>query len=78
MTLQEDIDPYPRGAVWADPDLDRAAEYMRFIHDNPVQAKALGERAKREVEATLSPIAAGKRMVTRLEQIRRERGQSAT
>ena len=33
VALTEDIDPYPRGAVWAEPDVVHAAIQMRRVYD---------------------------------------------
>jgi glycosyltransferase involved in cell wall biosynthesis len=71
VTLDEDIDPYPRGAVWADPDLGHAADQMRRVFDRRGEAAEKGRRAKAEVGEVLSLEAAGRRMADRLASIRR-------
>lgn len=70
VELAQDADPYPRGAVWAEPDLDHAASLMRAVYENRDEANARGQRAKRELEAKLSVREAGRRMSERLAQIR--------
>ncbi len=42
-------EPYRRGARWAEPDLDHAAELLRHVFDNPELARAVGERARHHV-----------------------------
>ena len=73
VALAEDIDPYPRGAVWADPDVVHAGEQMRRVFDRRDEAAEKGRRAWAEVREVLSPEAAGRRMAARLEEIRRGR-----
>lgn len=43
-------DPYVAGGEWAEPDLDHAAELMRYAYDHPAEARATGERAKSDLE----------------------------
>jgi glycosyltransferase involved in cell wall biosynthesis len=73
VTLTEDIDPYPRGAVWADPHIDHAAQQMRRVYDQREEAVAKGRQAQAEVSQLLSLEAAGRRMAERLEAIRRSK-----
>jgi SAM-dependent methyltransferase/glycosyltransferase involved in cell wall biosynthesis len=49
--LERDHGPYPAGAQWAEPDLDHAAELMRFVFDNREAAAATGERARTSIIA---------------------------
>lgn len=74
ITLTEDIDPYPKGATWADPDVGHAAALMRQVFENQVEAQRRGERAKHDLASILSIVAAGERMRSRLEAIRQSRG----
>jgi glycosyltransferase involved in cell wall biosynthesis len=41
--------PYPAEACWAEPDIDAAASHLRRLHDDPVAARALGERGRRAI-----------------------------
>lgn len=38
--------PYPPQAHWGEPDLDVAAAHLRWVHEHPSEAAALGERAR--------------------------------
>jgi glycosyltransferase involved in cell wall biosynthesis len=72
-TLDRELVPgvtYPKGYRWARPSLEAAARAMRWVHENPEEARALGERARRSAEASLSLEAAGRRFAGRLRQIR--------
>jgi glycosyltransferase involved in cell wall biosynthesis len=70
VTLEKDIDPYPKGAVWAEPRIEDAAGQMRRVYENREEALEKGLRAKQEVAQTLSLEAAGRRMAARLNAIR--------
>ena len=41
--------PYPKGAMWAEPDLDEAARLLRHVHEHPDEAKEVGRRAQQAV-----------------------------
>jgi glycosyltransferase involved in cell wall biosynthesis len=47
--LDQDYGPYRKGCVWADPDLDHAAEWMRFVYEHRDQAAAVGRRARQDI-----------------------------
>lgn len=59
--------PYPKGSHWAEPSIEHAAALMRAVFDRPDDARALGDRARQYVEQVLSPAAAARRMMARLE-----------
>jgi glycosyltransferase involved in cell wall biosynthesis len=42
-------DPYPADAVWADPDLTRAAALMRHVFEDRGEARKRGARARRDL-----------------------------
>jgi glycosyltransferase involved in cell wall biosynthesis len=48
-TVPPGCDPYPAGARWADPDVDRAAALMRHVFENRDEARARGERARADI-----------------------------
>lgn len=68
-TIAEDIPPYPKGCVWAEPSVEHAAELMRRVVDHPEEARAVAARGKADAEATLSLEASGRRMRQRLAEI---------
>jgi glycosyltransferase involved in cell wall biosynthesis/SAM-dependent methyltransferase len=61
--------PYPPEALWADPDLDEAAAYMRHVFEHPEDARERGERAAEDIRTNHSPQAAGETMAHRLRSI---------
>ncbi|GLY64114.1 FkbM family methyltransferase [Amycolatopsis taiwanensis] len=46
--------PYDADAVWADPDLDAAAEAMRQVADDPAEAARRGQAARKHILRTRS------------------------
>jgi glycosyltransferase involved in cell wall biosynthesis len=64
-----DADPYPPDAVWAEPDLDQAAELMRHVYENPAEAAERGRRGAEDIRRTHSPEAAGRAMERRLREL---------
>jgi glycosyltransferase involved in cell wall biosynthesis len=58
--------PYPPDGVWAEPDLDHAAELMRKVLAAPEAARQRGEIARREMLERHSPTVAGEAMRRRL------------
>jgi glycosyltransferase involved in cell wall biosynthesis len=39
VRLQKDHGPYPKGAQWAEPDVEEAARQLRFIFENRKEAE---------------------------------------
>jgi glycosyltransferase involved in cell wall biosynthesis len=60
---------YPPEGEWAEPDVDQAAELMRMIWRAPDAARSIGDRARADIAATLSPEATGRLMRARLERL---------
>ena len=71
--LKETVGPYQKGAVWADPSVEHAAELMRHVFDNREVAAARGEVAKRDIEAHLSCARIGGLVRNRLSVIKARR-----
>ncbi|HEV2694120.1 MAG TPA: glycosyltransferase [Verrucomicrobiae bacterium] len=47
--------PYEQGNVWAEADVDDAAEKMRWAYEHRAEAEQMGRRAAVEIRATLDP-----------------------
>ncbi|MDQ3588569.1 MAG: methyltransferase domain-containing protein [Actinomycetota bacterium] len=58
---------YPPDGIWAEPDLDHAAQLMREIWESPELARERAERGRRDVLAELSPERVGGLARERLE-----------
>jgi GT2 family glycosyltransferase/glycosyltransferase involved in cell wall biosynthesis len=67
--ITRDHGPYKKGSAWADPDLDHAAELMRFVYENRGPAGEVGRLARQDVLHGYRPEAVGKRIKQRLLQV---------
>lgn len=67
--IEQDQGPYKRGFVWADPDVQDAARWMRFVYDNRDVACAVGGRAAHDIHRLLAPKVIGEQIQRRLETI---------
>ncbi len=61
--------PFPQDQVWADADVDHAAQLLIGLVDDPAAGKAVGERARAHMLANYSDAVLGARYRTRFEEI---------
>ena len=54
VPIPRGCDPYPTGAMWAEPDLDAAASAMRDVYEDQDAARKLGAHARSDVLARFS------------------------
>lgn len=66
VSVAPDEYPHGNGQVWADPEIEHAAWFMRRLADDPVSARALGQAAKAFIAANFSPLVVGERCRRRL------------
>ena len=52
VEVEQDVGPYLRGQLWADPDVEQAASFMRRVYEDSDLATAIG-RARQDVERDL-------------------------
>ncbi len=71
VALAQETGSYKKGDVWADPDINHAAQLMRNVVENPEKANNSGLRAANDIRALLSPDVVGKRIRDRLDCIYR-------
>ena len=67
VEVNGDAGPYPSGQLWAAPDVDRAAELMRWVFEERAAAAAVAERGRVDIATRRSPAAVGAAIRTRLE-----------
>lgn len=73
VEIAENGSVYQKGFHWAQPSEAHAAELMRSVFENPHEALARAERAKKEIAEQLSVERAGRRMKERLKEIEMQR-----
>jgi glycosyltransferase involved in cell wall biosynthesis len=64
VPLERDLGPYKKGWLWAEADVQMAAGYMRKLYDDRAYAKALGQKAQRDIEANYNSTAFSKELRT--------------
>jgi glycosyltransferase involved in cell wall biosynthesis len=69
VRLERDHPPYPAGAVWAEPDLDDAADQMRRVLEDPDEAAARGAAGRARVAALYGVEAAAARFAHEIERV---------
>ncbi len=77
VTLDRDYPPYKAGTHWAHASIDHAAECMRRVRDDPAWARAMGAKAKADLQARMALETSGHKIRERLKEIanrRNERG----
>ncbi|MEI6701376.1 MAG: glycosyltransferase, partial [Actinomycetota bacterium] len=62
----DQMDAYDLGSLWAEPDLDQAASWLRLLHSDTVRRAEIGERARLSAVQTFDPARTGQVMVNRL------------
>jgi hypothetical protein len=67
------VDVYAADARWAEPDLDVAADHLRWIVDHPAEARLLGNRARASVARTHGLALSGEWVSRQVDDIVRDR-----
>jgi glycosyltransferase involved in cell wall biosynthesis len=70
VPITRELPFYRKGCLWADPDLEQAAHWMRWVYDHAEEARALGQRGRADVSRLLSFRSAGERMARRLQELK--------
>jgi glycosyltransferase involved in cell wall biosynthesis len=66
VEIDRDYGPYRKGWVWADPDLEHAAELMRYVYENRAKAGEAGHRAKQDILELFHPTVMSRQIRDRL------------
>ncbi|HSY16902.1 MAG TPA: glycosyltransferase [Candidatus Acidoferrales bacterium] len=69
VEISDDCGPYQQGNVWAEADVNDAAEKMRWVYDHQDEAEQLGQRAAVEVRAALDPAKTREEIRARVREI---------
>ncbi len=77
IEIEKNHGPYMKGCEWAEPDLDHAAELMRYIYAHRDQAAQVGKRAQQDVRSQLHPQTVGRMIRERLLKLNEEAGDIA-
>ncbi|MDT9225501.1 MAG: glycosyltransferase [Limnospira sp. PMC 1279.21] len=74
----QDEGPYPKGCVWADPDIDHAAFLMKYVFENYEESQKIGKRAALDIRSILGDQAIGDRIKNRIDYIMAKINQSGS
>ncbi|MEG4217932.1 glycosyltransferase [Microcoleus sp. Pol14C6] len=69
IQIEKDFGPYKQGNVWAEPDVEHAADLMRHVFNNYQEAQQVGRIAADEIKTLLNPPTVGRKILNRLEYI---------
>jgi len=72
VELQRDYGPYKAGQVWAEPDIDQAAHWMKKLAGDRDLANEIGARGRQTIQRDLSPAVVGNLIRKRLSEIREQ------
>jgi glycosyltransferase involved in cell wall biosynthesis len=72
VKVGDNAEAYSPDAMWAEPNLDVAAEMMRFVYENPKKARQVAQAGKRDLELRFTTEVTGLKMKTRLEHLWRQ------
>ncbi|MGH9389394.1 MAG: glycosyltransferase family 4 protein, partial [Vicinamibacteria bacterium] len=71
VPIRRSVGAYAKGNVWAEPDLDQAAGFMRRVSEEPEEAQRVAEAARTEVGERWAVSHASRQICSRLELLRR-------
>lgn len=74
VTVGEGSRPYDPASRWAEPNVEMASEYMRWVVSHNEEAKELAQNAKAHLHERFDPVTCGLRMKARLSEIWKEIG----
>ncbi len=69
VELEKDYGPYPAGSVWAEPDVEHAAELMRRALGEPAERACKGAQAAQDIEMLYGASSVCKRIISRIERL---------
>ncbi|MEG4106565.1 glycosyltransferase [Microcoleus sp. S13_C5] len=69
IPIEKDCGPYKKGNVWAEADVEHAADLMRYVFNNYREAQQIGAIAAEEIKTLLNPQVTGNKIRKRLEYI---------
>jgi glycosyltransferase involved in cell wall biosynthesis len=74
IEIEKDLGPYKKGNAWADPDISHAAELMKKVRDERIDAQKLGEQASLCIDQMFNPHVTGQKILRRIEYITQVKG----
>ena len=69
IKLEADIGPYPKGATWAEPNVNDAAEKMKAVFGDKLLVKVIGDSAKNYMSCRYSTKNSAEAMYARISEV---------
>ncbi|MEG4518252.1 MULTISPECIES: glycosyltransferase [unclassified Microcoleus] len=69
IPIEKDFGPYKKGNIWAQADVEHAADLMRYVFNNYREAQQVGAIAADDIKTLLNPLTVGGKIQNRLEYI---------
>ena len=69
VELKQNTPHYKKGSIWAEADVDSAAEQMRYVFEHQQEAASVGAKAAKDMRNLLAPAVVGKKIQRRFEYI---------
>ncbi|MFD0694215.1 glycosyltransferase family 4 protein [Paenibacillus sp. GCM10027628] len=66
IPVGQDVGPYKAHQIWADPDIEHAAYYMRRLVQDSVWRKSIASNGKQTIHTEYSPLVIGQKVKNRL------------
>ena len=66
LRTKKDYSLYRKGTIWADPDVEDAADKLRMLYENPAMRRRLGQSAQARIREMLSVVKSGDRIKRRV------------
>lgn len=73
VEIDDDYGSYKKGNIWAEPDIDHAADLMRLVYEKRDIANRIGEAASKDIRTQLNPGTTGEKLLNRLNMILKEK-----
>ena len=72
ITLDSYAPPYPKGTIWADPNIVETAKIMRTLFQDIQLCRQVGQKASHDIHSKFSAVATGEKILARLREIQEE------
>ncbi len=66
VELHKNYGPYEKGNTWAEPNIDQASQFMRWVYENRDESRGVGERAAQDVRRLMDPKLVGHEIRSKL------------
>jgi len=69
VKLHKDFQPYEKGSIWAEPEIEHASFLMKYVYENKDKANKVGLKGYEDVKNQLNFHAVGSQILRRIESV---------